>query len=292
MKYQMFLPLLMALTICCQNKKTAEEDLASITFEAARSKFFMEIQAPADVAARLQAAGAEFIPELLNDPLYFSSYTSNEVKAAANLGIYLSDLNYSVAYQQSATTRELFQAIDELSKVVGIEQRILSFLKVRYEQNINQNDSVRAVFDELLKNATVGLQGTDREKFVGIVIAGYQIENLHLALGIIQAVPTDLDPQDERTQALAGIKKLVLEQQQSIETTYQFLRSISDPTNPDKNPNLAYYATAFEELIAVYSEMKVPQPMMEVQAQEILTDVRVQSLHEKISAIRIRAIGL
>ncbi|MBL7861392.1 MAG: hypothetical protein JNJ65_09530 [Cyclobacteriaceae bacterium] len=292
MKNSILLALILLMAASCQKSKPVEDDLISTTFEAERNRFFMAIQSPAEVAARLQDTGAAYNPGLMNDPLYYSSYTSNEVKAAANLGIYLSDLNYSIAYKQSATSRELFQAVDELSKVVGIEQRVLGFLRMRYEQNIHQNDSVKEVVDELLKNSLVGLQGTDREKFVGIVMAAYQIENLHLALGIIQTYPKDLLPEDARTLVLVPAFQLILAQQENLETIYAFLKTIADPTNPEKNPNFGYYATAFEELIAVYKRLDVADKLATNQGGALMTDAVVNELMEKVSAIRNKVVGL
>lgn len=275
--------------VSCEKKKTAEEALISTTFEAERQFFFNQIKNPDEVATIIQATGTVFQPTLINDPNYYSSYTSQEVKAAANLGIYLGDLNYSIAYGESTYTQSLFTAAHELSKVVGIEQRVLAFLMARYNQNLEQKDSIKAIVTDLFEGATTGLQGTEREKFVGIVMAGYQIENLHLALGIIQNGAQGA-AQNPAT-AISSIKQLVLNQQQPVETTYQFLRSIADPTNPEKNPNLAYYSTAFEELIAVFKGIK-SQPVDTTQPAEILTESQVVALQEKISAIRIKVIGL
>jgi len=41
----------------------------------------------------------------------------------------------------------------------------------RFDENSPQNDSVKAEVDELFNKSTAGLQGTDREKLVGIAIA-------------------------------------------------------------------------------------------------------------------------
>jgi len=77
--------------------------------EAERSAFFSNLLKPAEAAARLQATAAEFNASLLNDLANASNYAGDRVKAAANLGNYLSDLNYNVVYQQSAKTKDLFQ---------------------------------------------------------------------------------------------------------------------------------------------------------------------------------------
>lgn len=280
---------LMALSIvifACQPKDKADEAKSTAAFEKERAAFFENLTAPSEAAAQLQATAAEFNATLLHDPKVYSSYTADDVKAAANLGIYLSDLNYSVAFKQSANTRELFQAAHDLSKVIGIEQSILDFLMQRYSENINQNDSAKAVIDELFAKSTTGLQGTDREKLVGIAMSAYQIENLHLALGTIESYPKDMLPDDARTQILVPVFRMVLEQRQNVENIYGFLKSVADPLNPEKNPNYAYYANAFEELIVVYQKLNVDEKIANNQGIELMNDAVVLELHEKVKAIR------
>src|SRR6478735_6855491 len=150
MKKSLYTLFLAAFLLACQgNKEAKNESQPSPEFETARSTFFLNLKAPAEVAAQLQATAAEFNPSLMNDPKLASDYTTDEVKAAANLGIYLSDLNYSIAYKQSASTKELFTAAHSLSKTTGMEEAALAYLMIRYNENIEKNDSVKTIVDEL-----------------------------------------------------------------------------------------------------------------------------------------------
>ena len=292
MKKLLSLILLTTLVLSCQkNKETAEATQESQAFDKERDAFFTNMLAPGEAAAALQATAAEFNPNLMNDPKLSSNYTTNDVKAAANLGVYLADLNYSVAYKQSANTKELFTASQELSKTIGIQQSILEFLSKRYTDNIAQNDSVQAVINDLFKKSTTDLKGTDREKLVGIAMAGYQIENLHLAVGIIEAYPKDMLPDDARMQILIPVFRFVLGQQKNVENIYAFLKTIADPLNPEANPNHAYYSTAFEELIAVYKKLNVEEKIANNQGVELMKDEVVQELSAKINAIRNKVVS-
>src|SRR6185436_9958138 len=130
--------------------------------------FFNNLAAPAELAAQLQATSAEFVPGLLNDAQKWGSYATDEVKAAANLGVYLSDLNYCVAYKQTDRTKALFEAAHQLSKAVGIEKTTLDFLLQRYHDNLTQNDTAAAIIGTLYLKATRDLKGTTRETLAGI----------------------------------------------------------------------------------------------------------------------------
>ena len=131
MKKILFVLLLGSLTMSCQKSKENSENQAtttdSTTFTSERNTFFSNLLAPSEAAAQLQATGAEFNASLMHDPKKYAQYTSNEGKAAANMGIYLSDLNYSVAYKQTANTKEYFTAAHELSKAIGMEQGSFGF---------------------------------------------------------------------------------------------------------------------------------------------------------------------
>jgi hypothetical protein len=289
--------LFLAITaLSCQTKKEAPVETtpapdstatAAAATEAQRNAFFTNMKAPSEVAAQLQATGADFNAKLLHDPKSASSYAADQVKAAANLGVYLSDLNYSVAYKKSSTTKGLFNAASALSKALGVEQNVLDFLMQRYSANIAKNDSAKSLIDELLDKSTTGLQGTDREKLAGIAMSAYQIENLHLALGLIETYPKDMLPADARTQILVPVYRLVLDQQRNVENIYGYLKTISDSSNP----NYAYYSTAFEELIGVYKKLNVEDKIANNKGLELMNDAVVLELHEKVNAIRNKIIS-
>jgi hypothetical protein len=290
---QILFVLILGLVLSCQKTKENTEDQDkpdSTAFTAERNAFFSNLMAPAEAAAQLQATGAEFNPSLMSDPKTFSKHTGDSVKAAANLGIYLSDLNYSIAYKQTATTKEYFTAAHELSKSIGGEKGTLEFLTKRYNDNLQQNDSAKSIVTDLLAKSTADLQGTEREKLAGVAMAAYQIENLHLALGVIDSYPKDMLPSDARTVILIPVFKMVLNQRSNVENIYNFLKSYGN-TKAASSPNYSYYITAFEELIAVYTKLNVDEKIANNQGIELMNDSVVKELTEKVDAIRNKIIS-
>lgn len=287
------LGILVALYSCAKKTEEATTDTpATPAFEYERKAFFNSLLAPSEASAKLQSTGANFDGTLLNDPNNYVNYANNDVKAASNLGIYLADLNYCIAFNQPDQTKALFPAVHALSKSVGIEQGILDFLMNRYQKNLEKNDSVKAVFLDLYNSATKDVEGSAREKLVGIAMSTYQIENLHLTLGLIRSFPKDILPADSRNLALFPLFRLVLEQRNSIAITYGFLKSITDVSNPDQNPNYPFYAQAFEELIGVYKRLNVEEMMANSKGSELLNDPVVAELSNKVDAIRSKIVSL
>lgn len=295
MKPIVFVLLLGSVAVSCQKSKEktegADTTATTAAFDAQRTTFFNNLMAPAEAAAQIQFTAAEFNAALMSDPKRYTHYAGNETKAAANLGIYLSDLNYSVAYTQPAITKEYFTAAHELSSAIGVDKTVLDFLSKRYNDNIAQNDSVKTVVNDLLAKSTRQLQGTEKERLVGIAMSAYQIENLHLALGTLESYPKVMLPDDARAVILVPLFKVVLNQRANVENIYNFLKSYSDPQDPDKNPNYPFYANAFEELIGVYKKLNVDEKIANNKGLEIMNDAVVKELSEKVNAIRDKIVS-
>lgn len=290
MRKIVFFAILVSLTLSCQKSKENTVPVEE-AFASERKAFFNALLEPGEVAAQLQATAAEFNPGLMNDPKKYEVYVSNEVKAAANLGIYLSDLNYSIAYAQRPVSKEYFTAAHELSKTLGGDRAVLEFLMKRYAENLEQNDSVKVVVNELLLKSTRDFEGTERERLAGVAMSAYQIENLHLTLGVIESYPKDMLPDDARTIILIPLYKMVLSQRANVVIIYNFLKTFSDPLDPDQNPNYPYYTNAFEELIALYKNLDVEQKIANNQAVELMNDAVMKELSEKVNAIRTKIVS-
>lgn len=236
----------------CTSKQEKTTAPISQSFEAERAAFFSSLRTPEDVSANLLPGLSGFNPALLHRAKDFHRYASNDVKAAANLGIYLADLNYCVLFKESAVGKEYLTAVLELSNVILMEKGTLEFLMTRYENNLAQNDSLRVVVQELLSNATHGLQGSIKERLAGIAMAAYQLENLHLALATLETFPATLNEEQQKSKDL--LVQFVSGQQTRMEIIYNFIKANTDPMDPENNPNYPFYDNALREVLYVYQQ--------------------------------------
>lgn len=272
---QVFVVLLIVLFFisCQKNKETSNPSVK--VFEAERETFFNSLKNPEEVA-NLTAGLTGFDLTLLNEPKNYYLYATSEVMAAANLGIYMADLNYCVLFKKSIEAKRYFEAVYELSKVIQVEKGTLEFLINRYEANITQNDSVKLIVGQLLAQSTVGLQGTDRERLAGIAMAAYQLENLYLALSTLNSFPENPTPEQIQTQN--SLKNFVLDQRGNFEIIYNFIRVNIDPLDPDRNPNYPFFDHALRELISVFQGMDKVNP-------------KLKELSEKVNVIRYKIVS-
>lgn len=267
---------LVTVSVACGPKRDSESSNKASAFALERENFFNSLKNPEEVATSLSTGVTEFDSTVLNNPTYFYRYTSNSIIAAANLGIYLADLNYCILYKEPEQAKRYFQATYELSKAIQIERGILEFLMKRYQSNLERNDSVKLIVNQLFSQATLGLQNTDRERLAGIAMAGYQVETLHLALITLKTFPEVLT--ESQSQAKEQLIQFVLAQRGKFEVVYNFVRANSDPLDPDNNPNYPFFDNALRELIGVYHTVTEGDP-------------HLKELGEKISVIRSKIIN-
>jgi hypothetical protein len=266
--------LLIFLTISCGQNQKENSEQQSRVFSAERETFFNGLKNPAEITNLAGLTG--FNPTLLNETKNYYLYATSEVMAAANLGIYMADLNYCILFKKSEEAKKYFGVVYELSKIIHVEKGTLEFLINRYEANLAQNDSVKLIIGQLLRQSTLGLQGTDRERLAGIAMAGYQIENLHLVITTLNSFPDTLTEQQTQTKEL--LLNLILDQRGKFEVVYNFVRANSDPLDPDRNPNYPFFDNALRELIGVYHGVEKANP-------------NLKELGEKVNAIRNKVVS-
>lgn len=261
-----FVFLLMIFTSCGQKRevKSASESRA---FSAAREAFFNSLKNPEDIAALVPGLTG-FNATLLSDTRNYYLYATSEVMAAANLGIYIADLNYCILFMKNDAAKKYFEAIYKLSEIIQVEKVTVEFLIKRYEENLAQNDSVKLIVQQLLEESTLGLQGTERERLAGIAMAGYQIENLYLALSTLESFPEKLTEQQIQSRDL--LLNYIIAQRGRFEIVYNFIRANSDPLDPDRNPNYPFFDNALRELIVVYNMVTENDPQINELTQKVL----------------------
>jgi len=257
MKLTITLLLSLLILTACQNKDKEKSTAETRVYAAERETFFNSLKNPEEVT-KLIPGLTGFNVSLLNDTQNFYRYSTSEVMAAANLGIYMADLNYCILFNQNEVAKRYFKAVYELSKIIQIEKGTLDFLMKRYEKNLTQHDSLRVVINELFEESTLGLQGTERERLAGMAMAGYQIENLHLVLSTLNSFPEEVTTQQSQSQEV--LLTYLLEQQGKFEVIYNFIRANSDPLDPKRNPNYPFFDNALRELIGLFNSMDKTKP--------------------------------
>lgn len=277
---------------CLSKKDKVSETIEKQIFVKKRNNFLSQMKSNRYAAAeKMMTTGVDFNESLLSDPSIYAQHVNDTLKSAAILGIYLSDLDYCVMYGRSDPGGNLFTSAMELGKVLGVDKNVLAFLMTRYYENISQSDSLMNVINDLFDESTTALKEPETERLLGVTIAAYQVESLHLILSVLKNYPKDILPRDMRIQILSPLFDLVLQQQKSLEITHAFLRTLRDPSDPNRTPNFSYYDQAFYELIQAYERIHEQDRIANNRSFELLHGDIVEELSEKVSAIRNEIVG-
>ena len=264
-----------------KNKAKIEEDTKPLQEDA--RKIMPNLPPPNEYAAILHSTGAEFNPMILNDVENMAGYMVPREKAVANLGVYFFDLGYSVAYQERDHVNAYYNVCHNMAIELGIEKSFMEVIMLRFEENIENNDSLKAYFKNSYNKASNSVGNTEGERsyYRTLFLAGFYIEGLYNMLEVIESYPKDILPDDQRFLILMPLAKSVLAQEKNIKTLAEMLEI--DYTDED---NDEYYATAFRNLINTYEKLDVDDKIANNQGAELLNDAVMIQLMAEVDDIR------
>jgi hypothetical protein len=264
-----------------KEKAQIEEDTKPL--QEAAQKIMPNLPPPNEYAAILHSTGAEFNPLILNDVANMPGYLGRREKSVANLGVYFFDLGYCVAYQEPDHVDKYYDVCHNLSIELGIEKDFMRVIMVRFEENIEKNDSLKAYFRDAYGKAssTLGDNEAENKYYRTLFLAGFYIEGLFNMLEMIESYPKDILPDDQRFVILMPLAKSVLSQEKNIKNLAEMLE-----IDYTANDNDEYYSTAFRDLIETYERLDVDDNIAQNKGQELLNDEVMIELMAKVDRIR------
>jgi hypothetical protein len=164
-----------------------------------------------------------------------------------NLGVYIADLAYITLFQRQKEALIYFQTVYGLSDKLRISSALDANMITRYENNIKNLDSLRALGDEALTNITDYLARNDKERVFAVISIGGFIESLYLAFQLCGDYSKD---------------NLILQRITDQKLVLQNLLNYSNEFKEDQNVADALKAVGpvqaiFNELVTSNSETKV-----------------------------------
>ena len=265
----------------CQTKSDSDQntevDEQTKETKAPAPKF----PAPGDFAAKLLGTGADYVDILPNNPGNTQQYLDAPVeKTAVNLGVYLADLAYTTAYGETESSKEILSAIVQLSSRVGIEMKTVV---AGYTSNLEDSDSLIMYLQKIDSTAYNGLIDSGQDRLAAIAYAGFYIERLNIALGVISSYPEDF-PDDLRQKLLVPVYHAVLSQKKNVGKIKKYLAA-----NIEGVQETPYY-NDLTNMEKFYSEIDYDKILNSQDLSMIETDDNTIKLAIKIREMRIRII--
>ena len=101
----------------------------------------------------LDMVRAEYYDVLTNDPYSAHSYKSSYPIAAANLGIYMTDIIYHYYGEAEETMFLTFSAAQELAKHLGLESDFAAWTIESFEGSLVNRDTIAVLFNKLMMDS-------------------------------------------------------------------------------------------------------------------------------------------
>lgn len=149
-----------------------------------------DIPSPVDVARDIANSGIPYNKSLLNSTSKSGSY-STTYKKATNLGVYVADLSYAAAYEQTQDATSYLSTSTQLAENLGIGGAFNQELIKEFEKNLSNKDTMASLINQAYKNADKFLRSNDRVSVAAMVMAGGWLEGMYISLKAIEDKPKD-----------------------------------------------------------------------------------------------------
>lgn len=255
--------------------KKAEESLKDQIQE-----YLYGIPSPSEIPYLLQATGAEFNQNLINDKSRADRYTSRTDKAALNLGVYAADIGYLSSYEKTQEALDYMAACKTIADNLGITSSFDTKLIRRFEANLGKKDSLAIILDQTIKKAESFLRDDNRNKLAALILTGSFLEGLYISTGVVKTYPRNILPDDARNLVLTPLMQIILNQEKSVNETIRMLETV------DQSSPVGQILTDLKELSESYEQLNIQEQIRNNRADLVLTDATLASITASVEKLR------
>lgn len=206
LNYTLVLVLALALFTSCGNKTKKEEDSGTFDIQdyiKTAETIDPSLNSVEQVFDILAMVNAEYYDVLTNDPYTAHAYKSSYPIAAANLGIYVTDILYHYYGEATETMYTAFQAAQELAKHIGVESEFGAWTIEKLEGSTLHRDTITMLFNSLLADSEN--YGSEKEMvFVHTAfLTGSFVEKVYIT-GSLLDEKIQMEERAKRTKAISA----------------------------------------------------------------------------------------
>lgn len=275
--------------IGCNGSKDSEETAAD-EFERAQKEqsevkeqieeVIYEIPSPSEIPYLLETTGAEYDASLVNDISKVDQYSNRNYKAALNLGVYAADIGYLSSYDKVQEALNYMSKTKKLADDLGVTGAFDRELIRRFEENLNNKDSLAHLLNETINQVENYLQDENRNKLAALIITGSFVEGLYLSTQIIESYPKDILPDDARNLILTPLIRVVLEQEKAVNDLLELLKTVENSEPIDR------LITDLESLKQSYDELNIQEQIRNNRADLVLTNENLIAITKQVKETR------
>jgi len=286
MKYTLIIAVFSLFVISCNNtqQKKNNNDQKEQTelqeFAKKVSSINNNISNEEAIVTLFTMSGASYMPDLVNNPQNVSKYKTSKYLAAANLGIYNTDLLYQAAYQQSEGSMLSYNAAKDLAFFIGLGDAYNEVMLKRIEDGITPDDSIGYILHQTLKKSGTLLKEKEETKLYTSILIGANIEKLYILNNIIFNYPEDI-PDEAKLQVL---RKTVIALGSQIKYFISYSDLFKEYSYDSETAANAY--KMLKELKDIYSSFNPAKNIQTVEPKQLFENKKLLEGFDKVKEIR------
>ena len=201
LKQRFFLFAIPFLLLSCEETNTTtfsklpsfnlNQDSSTIQQESHVEKIYFNVPSTMKTAYILKKAGASYDASFPLNPNKANDDFTTEQQALL-LGIYGSDLNYTIVSNKNQETIYYLNSINSLGEKLGLGNILNQEMKNRIEKNVNSKDSMQVIITDLFWKIEQSLNEDGRSRIGALIVTGGWIEGLYVATQIAIKMPENI----------------------------------------------------------------------------------------------------
>lgn len=201
LKQRFFLFAIPFLLLSCEETNTTtfsklpsfnlNQDSSTSQQESHVEKIYFNVPSTMKTAYILKKAGASYDASFPLNPNKANDDFTTEQQALL-LGIYGSDLNYTIVSNKNQETIYYLNSINSLGEKLGLGNILNQEMKNRIEKNVNSKDSMQVIITDLFWKIEQSLNEDGRSRIGALIVTGGWIEGLYVATQIAIKMPENI----------------------------------------------------------------------------------------------------
>jgi hypothetical protein len=186
-----------ALAACSNDKPentdadTLKGDSAGVTVEINNEGSKTTLPSPLRVAMMFQRSGLKFIPGITFGSDKAVNFSTKFQKARI-MGVYSSDLAYTVLNKQSNESQKLLKTIREVAGQIDLGKVFdQTNLYDRFNSNLDNTDSLGGIIGDIQYQTDLQLQAGGQTEMYGIIFSGAWIEAMYIGAQVYKKEGND-----------------------------------------------------------------------------------------------------
>ena len=214
--------------ISCKNNKVQqptavkEKDVLGADQIEEMQEIYYRFPSPDEMLNFINKENLDFNDHILLPVDNASQYLDSKSQAL-NLGVYISDMAYIILFQRQKEALTYFQVVYDLSDKLRMSSAFEPRLMKRFEENVKNVDSLKALADGAMNKISSYLVQNDKEKTLAIISIGGYVESLYLAFNMVNSY-SENNPIIQRI----SDQKLVLENLMNYALVYAGDENVSE----------------------------------------------------------------